>query len=96
MERAVGGGEPTKIETPAPPGTERGRDLVAASGCLGCHQVGSVGNAGPGPDLTRVGERLTQAELERVLVDPKPPMPSFESMPERDRREVARYLAALR
>ena len=92
---AVGGG-PTKIEAPAPAGTERGRDLVAASGCLGCHRLGSVGNPGPGPELTRIGGRLTQAEIERVLVDPTPPMPSFESMPARDRREVARYLAALR
>jgi ubiquinol-cytochrome c reductase cytochrome b subunit/menaquinol-cytochrome c reductase cytochrome b/c subunit len=96
VERAVGGGEPTKIDAPAPPGTERGRELVAASGCLGCHRVGSTGNPGPGPDLTHIGSNLPEREIEGVLVDPTPPMPSYRRMPARDRREIVRYLAALR
>jgi mono/diheme cytochrome c family protein len=96
VERAVGGGKPTEIETPAPPGTDRGRRLVAASGCLGCHRVANAGNPGPGPDLTRVGRRMSRDRIERVLVDPQPPMPSYSAMKPADRREVARYLAALR
>jgi mono/diheme cytochrome c family protein len=89
-------GEPTQIETPAPPGTDRGRQLVAASGCLGCHRIGKTGNTGPGPDLTDIGSRLPRREIERVLVDPVAPMPSFRGLSAPDRAEIVRYLAALR
>jgi mono/diheme cytochrome c family protein len=90
------GGRPTEIESPRTPGTDAGRKLVEASGCLGCHQVGSTGNPGPGPDLTRVGARLRAQEIEDVLVDPRPPMPSYASLPAARRDEIVRYLASLR
>ena len=96
MSDAVSQGKPTEIETPAPPGTDEGRQLVAASGCLGCHRVGQAGNAGPGSELTDIGSRLPRRAIERVLVDPTAPMPSYERMPARDRAEIARYLSALR
>jgi ubiquinol-cytochrome c reductase cytochrome b subunit/menaquinol-cytochrome c reductase cytochrome b/c subunit len=95
VERALTG-KPTQIKTPAPRGTDAGRNLVAASGCLACHRVGGSGNTGPGSDLTHVGKRLPGREIARVLVDPLAPMPSYESLPARDRAEIVRYLAALR
>ena len=81
---------------PAAPGTERGRTLAAGSGCLACHRIGRSGNGGPGRDLTHIGKRLRRPAIERALVDPVAPMPSYETLPARDRHEIARYLAALR
>jgi mono/diheme cytochrome c family protein len=75
--------------------SSRGAQLVKSSGCGGCHQLGSFGNSGPGPDLTDVGSRLSADEIGEVLVDPKPPMPSFESMPQADRDAIADYLSSL-
>ena len=89
-------GRPTEIKVPTRPGLEKGRDLAASSGCLACHRIGGSGNAGPGSNLTRVGRRLDRAEIERVLVDPEPPMPSYEGIGRANRREIARYLASLR
>jgi mono/diheme cytochrome c family protein len=93
---AASPGRPTEIRTPAPPGTDRGRSLVAASGCLGCHRVGSSGNVGPGPNLTRIGRRLIRRQIERTLVAPEAPMPSYRGQAARDRAEIVRYLAALK
>ena len=39
---------------PAPPGFERGKEVMASSGCLGCHKIGENGNTlGPEPDRDR-------------------------------------------
>ena len=88
--------KPTELEIPTTLGTDKGRQLTGSSGCLGCHRIGESGNAGLGPELTHIGRRLTRAKIERILVDPEPPMPSFEAQPRADRREIARFLASLR
>ncbi|MEA2316559.1 MAG: menaquinol-cytochrome c reductase cytochrome b/c subunit, partial [Solirubrobacteraceae bacterium] len=31
---------------------EKGKQIVAQSGCLACHKIGENGNGGPGPELT--------------------------------------------
>src|SRR5690606_39184443 len=47
---------------PAMPILERGRQLFIASGCGACHTVrGTPANGSFGPDLTRVGSRLSIA-----------------------------------
>jgi mono/diheme cytochrome c family protein len=74
----------------------RGGQLVTASGCLGCHKLAEAGNSGPGPDLTQIGSRLSVEEIEEVLVNPEPPMPSFADMPEDDRAAIGEYLASLK
>jgi ubiquinol-cytochrome c reductase cytochrome b subunit/menaquinol-cytochrome c reductase cytochrome b/c subunit len=89
-------GRPTEIELPTAPHLRRGRDLVAASGCLGCHRVGRQGNQGPGPDLTHVGGSLPRTAIGRVLVDPVAPMPSYSSLSARKRAALVEYLASLR
>ena len=94
--RAGAPDRPTEIPLPGPPGTRRGRDLIARTGCLGCHRIDAQGNGGPGPDLSHVAGRLSRAQIERYLVDPAAPMPSYKSLPAHDRAEIARYLAALR
>ena len=58
----------------------RGQQVVAQSGCGACHKFGENGNAGPGPDLTRIGARLPRQAIERTLVNPTAPMPSFRGL----------------
>ncbi len=92
-------GNPTAIELPTQPRYEEGKDLAAASGCLGCHQFGESGNHGPGPPLTRVGDRLPAQAIARTLVNPSPPMPSYEKLRREDPvkfNQLVRYLASLK
>ena len=56
---------------------DRGKQVVAQSGCLACHKIGENGNAGPGPELTEIASRLPGQAIARTLVNPTAPMPSF-------------------
>src|SRR3954454_17162033 len=67
-------GSPTEIVKPAPPGLKRGQEVMASSGCLGCHKVGENGNT-LGPNLTQIGDKLGKDAIARTLVNPTPPMP---------------------
>ena len=43
--------------------------IIRGAGCLACHKVGSEG--GPiGPDLTRIGARLSSVQLREALLEP--------------------------
>ena len=92
-------GPPTQIELKAAPQYQSGKNVMAASGCLGCHRVGDNGNAGPGPELTEVGKRLPRQAIARTLVNPTAPMPSYsrlqQSRPEQFKALVD-YLGSLR
>jgi menaquinol-cytochrome c reductase cytochrome b/c subunit len=91
-------GSPTEIDQPAPPGLERGQEVMASSGCLGCHKVGENGNT-LGPNLTNVGDRLGMAAIARTLVNPTPPMPPYRTLqqdnPEQF-QQLVQYVASLR
>jgi mono/diheme cytochrome c family protein len=89
-------GSPNVIDLPAPAGTEEGQRVATRAGCLACHTIGGNGNDGPGPDLTRVGARLDRAQIERALVAPEPPMPSFKGLDRVDLDALVDYLAELR
>lgn len=80
------------------PGDRRslGAQIALQSGCLACHKLGNAGNDGPGPDLTRVGHRMPASAIRRTLLNPKPPMPSFENLPRKQREALVKYLASLR
>jgi len=56
---------------------KQGSLVFAESGCQGCHRIGEDGNAGPGPNLTKVGGRLPRQAIARTLINPTAPMPSF-------------------
>jgi menaquinol-cytochrome c reductase cytochrome b/c subunit len=56
---------------------EKGKQVVAQSGCLACHKIGENGNDGPGPHLTDIGARLPAQAIARTLVNPTAPMPPF-------------------
>lgn len=73
-----------------------GRTVVAQSGCLACHRIGDTGNAGPGPDLTRVGSKLLPRQIEQAILIPTAPMPSFRNLPKAKLRALVTFLSLLR
>jgi mono/diheme cytochrome c family protein len=100
-------GGPSTIELATPPAVakasaharaeyETGKLAVAQSGCLACHKIGDSGNTGPGPDLTEVGARLPRQAIERTLVAPTAPMPSFKDLPPAKFQGIVTFLAALK
>jgi menaquinol-cytochrome c reductase cytochrome b/c subunit len=89
-------GSPTEIELKVPPSAEAGKLVAAQSGCLACHKFGENGNAGPGPNLSEIGDRLTKASLERTLENPTAPMPSYRELPEEKKAALVDFLSQLR
>ena len=91
-------GSPTEIDQAAPPGLKKGQEVMASSGCLGCHKVGENGNT-LGPNLSNVGDRLGMAAIARTLVNPTPPMPPYRRL-QKDNpdqfNQLVRYVASLR
>jgi menaquinol-cytochrome c reductase cytochrome b/c subunit len=100
-------GSPTSIEMEAPPSVvaqgeeavatfEKGKQVTAQSGCLACHLIEENGNDGPGPPLTQIGQRLPRQALERTLINPTAPMPSFAELPQDQLDAMVEFLAMLR
>jgi len=91
-------GSPTEIDQPAPPGLEKGQEVMASSGCLGCHKVGENGNT-LGPNLSHIGDKLGKAAIARTLQNPTPPMPNYSRL-QRDTpdqfNQLVDYVASLR
>jgi menaquinol-cytochrome c reductase cytochrome b/c subunit len=92
-------GAPTEIELKTAPQYEAGKSVAASSGCLGCHRIGENGNAGPGPELTDIGDRLRAPAIRRTLLNPTAPMPSYRGLSENNPKqfnELVAFLASLR
>ena len=96
-------GAPTEIETKAPADL-RGKQLAqfnagklvaAQSGCLACHRFGHNGNAGPGPELTRIGARVKRDAIARTLQNPTAPMPSYRNLPPQKFNALVDFLSQL-
>jgi len=83
-------GSPNEIDLSPPPGLRgaalvewnRGKLVVAQSGCLACHKIGENGNDGPGPQLTEIGSVLPESAIAQTLRNPTAPMPSFQALAE--------------
>ena len=91
-------GPPSEIDIEVAPQYQRGADVAAASGCLGCHRIGENGNA-IGPDLTEIGDRLGRDAIARTLVNPTAPMPSYASLREEEPKqfeELVSFIASLK
>ncbi len=74
---------------------KQGELVVGQSGCLACHQIGSNGNNGPGPNLTHVGSLLPAQAIASTLRNPTPPMPSFRNLPPQKFAQVVGFLSEL-
>jgi ubiquinol-cytochrome c reductase cytochrome b subunit/menaquinol-cytochrome c reductase cytochrome b/c subunit len=74
---------------------EKGGQVVAQSGCLACHKIAENGNDGPGPELTDIGARLPSQAIERTLINPTAPMPSFQSLSETSPEQFAQMVGFL-
>jgi menaquinol-cytochrome c reductase cytochrome b/c subunit len=91
-------GSPTEIDKPAPPGLKRGQEVMASSGCLGCHKVGENGNT-LGPNLTEIGDKLGKDAIARTLVNPTPPMPPYTKLQQQNPKQfdqLVQYVASLK
>jgi mono/diheme cytochrome c family protein len=74
----------------------RGRAVATRAGCLACHHIGGQGSPAPGPDLTHIGSMLPARVIERVLIRPEAPMPSFAHLPGPSFTALVHFLSALR
>jgi menaquinol-cytochrome c reductase cytochrome b/c subunit len=91
-------GAPTQIDLPTKPQYEEGKEITASAGCLACHKIGENGGT-LGPNLTKIGDRLGQAAIARTLVNPTPPMPSFQSFRDQNPgqfNKLVQYVASLK
>ena len=73
-----------------------GRIAIAQSGCEACHTIGDNGNSGPGPNLTHIGSRIPRQGIERTLVNPTTPMPSFKNLPAKKFDAIVEFLADMK
>jgi quinol---cytochrome c reductase cytochrome c subunit, bacillus type len=91
-------GPPSEIALKTKPQYEKGKDVAASSGCLGCHKIGENGNT-LGPNLTDVGDRLGKDAIARTLINPTPPMPSFRTLQRTNPKEfdqLVTYISSLK
>ena len=72
-------GPPTELEVEVAAKYEDGKQVVASAGCLACHKIGENGNT-LGPNLTVIGDRLGRDAIERTLLNPTSPMPSYATL----------------
>jgi quinol-cytochrome oxidoreductase complex cytochrome b subunit len=99
-------GSPNQIDLPTPQSViaqggqtvrtfEAGRQVVAQSGCLACHKIAENGGT-IGPNLTKIGGRLPRQAIDRTLINPTAPMPSYASLPPDKRAALVEFLAQLK
>jgi menaquinol-cytochrome c reductase cytochrome b/c subunit len=87
---------PDKIHLKVPAPLEAGQQVANQSGCGACHKFGEAGNAGPGPELSKIGEQLPRDAIARTLRNPTAPMPSYRDLPPKKFDALVDYLAGLR
>ena len=91
-------GAPSEIDIEVAPQYKEGSEVLASSGCLGCHKIGENGNT-LGPNLTHIGDKLGRDAIERTLVNPTSPMPSYAQLREQKPEEfdeLVNFVASLR
>jgi ubiquinol-cytochrome c reductase cytochrome b subunit/menaquinol-cytochrome c reductase cytochrome b/c subunit len=87
---------PDKINLPVPASLQAGQAVANQSGCAACHKFGEAGNAGPGPELSKIGGRLPPDAIARTLRTPTAPMPSYKDLPPKKFKALVDYLQGLR
>jgi menaquinol-cytochrome c reductase cytochrome b/c subunit len=72
-----------------------GKLVVGESGCLACHVIGENGNNGPGPPLTKIGDKLRPGAIASTLINPTAPMPSFKQLSEQSPQKFQNLVSFL-
>lgn len=75
---------------------ELGSKITVGSGCLACHKIYEQGNSGPGPELTHVGSKLSERQIEHAILNSTAPMPSFKNLPRAKLAALVKFLSLLR
>jgi menaquinol-cytochrome c reductase cytochrome b/c subunit len=91
-------GAPSEVDLKVAPRYEEGKEVLASSGCLGCHKIGENGNT-LGPNLTHIGDTLGRDAIARTLVNPTSPMPSYQQLKDekpKEFNELVNFVASLR
>jgi mono/diheme cytochrome c family protein len=89
-------GPPTEVRIHTPVRYQSGKDVIARSSCLACHQVGASGNRALAVNLTHIGSRLSRSAILHSLRGGPGIMPSFVSLGNRKLNEVADFLSHLK
>jgi menaquinol-cytochrome c reductase cytochrome b/c subunit len=88
-------GSPNTIELKVPKQYEAGKEIVAQSGCLACHKLGTNGNNGPGPELTHIGARIPRTAIIRSVQIGPGGMPEFRDFTPKQLSEIGDFLSSL-
>ncbi len=88
-------GSPLEIDMTVAKQYEPGKQVVAQSGCLSCHKLGTNGNNGPGPELSEIGARIPRAAIIRSLQIGPGIMPSYKDLPQKKLDDAAAFLSSL-
>jgi len=84
---------------PARDAGEPGRSIFFAQGCYGCHRLGKAGTP-IAYDLSTVGRKYSEADLEKWLRDPASQKPTAHmprlALSDDEIRALAKYLGSLR
>jgi menaquinol-cytochrome c reductase cytochrome b/c subunit len=86
--KRVGGAELREFEV--------GGKVAVDLGCLACHRIGTQGKDGPGPVLTKVGNRLSSEQMMEAIVSPTAPMPSYRNLPKAKLGSLVKFLLLLK
>ena len=73
-----------------------GQRVVASTGCLACHRIGTSGDTDLGPNLTQIADRLPATAIRRSLLNPTAPMPSYRELSREQLDALVAYLSELR
>lgn len=90
---------PAMAQQPAPDTSDPGRKIFFAQGCYGCHRLGVAGTP-IAYDLSHVGRKYNEADLEKWLRDPASQKPNAHmprlTLTDDEIRALAKYLASLK
>ena len=88
-------GSPNEVDMVVAPQHEKGKQVLAQSGCLACHKIGENGNDGPGPELTEIADKLPRQGIAQTLRNPTAPMPSYSDLPPEQFNALVDFLGTL-
>jgi mono/diheme cytochrome c family protein len=73
-----------------------GLQVYNEQGCSACHQILGIGGQA-GPDLSRAGRRIEEADMRRQIVTPQnDEMPAYDGLSQQQLDDLVEFLKSLR